>query len=525
MQNKYSEDVIAQAINLSRQGLSSREIATVLGIGSKSTINNWLADDELIESIRAEKPVVAGEALSRHAEPRKLEGNRFFITSIQNNTRVHGKFWDVLTKAAQELGAEIFAIPFSYNANAFSNGSKHDDDLWYDPRVKPYLLSERAKITDNLVVHGELNISPTAVNPLAGLHGYAMGNSVIVPHTKQMLKSMPVHPELEPRIAYTTGTCTLLNYKQQKVGQIAEFHHVFGALFVELDSEGRAYVRQINAETDTGNFYDLNIYYTDKGGRRVEGVFAVNLPDLHLENAPEDLLNATRNMVEDLSPCELYLHDTIDFAVRNHHNINNHIWRFTNYHHGEESVRASMELASYTLSAISEVAERTYVVRSNHDLAIEKYLDSADYRVDYENACYFLELQSYRYNYIRDNKTAPNMLEHIYRSFERFREDVQFLPEDANHMRLGIQFGSHGHNGNSGSRGSTQSFKQTGLKVNKGHSHAPEIDGGVYSAGVLSHKAFDYCKGYTKWACSSIVTYPNGKRCIVTMNSDLKYRA
>lgn len=43
MQNKYDEDTIQKALELSKAGLSSREIAAALNVGSKSTVNNWLS--------------------------------------------------------------------------------------------------------------------------------------------------------------------------------------------------------------------------------------------------------------------------------------------------------------------------------------------------------------------------------------------------------------------------------------------------------------------------------------------------
>lgn len=518
---QYSEETIASAIALSQQGLSSREIAAVLNVRSKSTINNWLANSELVEQLQ---PEVGGEHLSRHSDPKQLEGKRFFITSVQNNTYLHNEFWKTLTLAAKELDATIVCIPFSYNVNAFSNGNKGDSDLWYDPRVEPYLVRERMKITDSLYVHAELNISPTAANPLSGLQNYVMQHSAIIPHTKQQLKSLPTHPDLEARVMYTTGAVTLLNYKQQKVGQIAEFKHVFGACYVEVDDDGYAHVRQINAETDTGNFQDLTTYWTPHG-KTERAVAAINLPDLHLENADDQLFSSTLDLLTELMPSRVYLHDTIDFAVRNHHNISDPLWRFNNYHHGNESVEKSMEIASDMMQQIATIVPEVYVVRSNHDLALEKWLNTACYRSDPENAAYFLKLQSYRYDCIKETGFTPNMLEYVFKTVEPDTKNVTFLKEDENHVYLGIQFGSHGHNGANGSRGSTQSFKQTGLKVNKGHSHQLEIDDGVYSAGVLTRGVYGYCKGYSSWSCGFIITYPNGKRTIVRMNNNLKYKA
>jgi hypothetical protein len=64
---------------------------------------------------------------------------------------------------------------------------------------------------------------------------------------------------------YTTGACTLRNYINRKAGQVATFHHVFGALYVEVAEDGKWFVRQIMAD-DSGAFYDLDVYYTPDFG-------------------------------------------------------------------------------------------------------------------------------------------------------------------------------------------------------------------------------------------------------------------
>ena len=66
-----------------------------------------------------------------------------------------------------------------------------------------------------------------------------------------------------------------------KSGQKAAFHHAFAALVVEVDSDGDWFVRQLNCESATGNFYDLDKYYTPKGVSADHSIEAVNYGDLH----------------------------------------------------------------------------------------------------------------------------------------------------------------------------------------------------------------------------------------------------
>jgi len=60
--------------------------------------------------------------------------------------------------------------------------------------------------------------------------------------------------------------------------------------------------------------------------------------------------------------------------------------------------------------------------------------------------------------------------------------------------------------------------------VNTGHTHSTGIIDGVYTAGVHGKLDMDYNKGPSSWSHSHVITYPNGKRAIITIK-DGKWRA
>jgi len=60
------------------------------------------------------------------------------------------------------------------------------------------------------------------------------------------------------KLIYTTGTVTKRNYIQKKAGQLAQFHHGFGGLLVEVNDKGTWFARQLNA-SENGTLYDLDI--------------------------------------------------------------------------------------------------------------------------------------------------------------------------------------------------------------------------------------------------------------------------
>ncbi|MFM9735631.1 hypothetical protein, partial [Streptomyces niveiscabiei] len=89
----------------------------------------------------------------------------------QNNTYVNSAFLKSLETYCEHNNAELIVGTFSYNKSGFQNLGKGEAD-WFDPKIEKYILDEPAIIFDKLLWLGELNILPTAVNPLSGYHNY-----------------------------------------------------------------------------------------------------------------------------------------------------------------------------------------------------------------------------------------------------------------------------------------------------------------------------------------------------------------
>lgn len=88
----------------------------------------------------------------------------------------------------------------------------------------------------------------------------------------------------------------------------------------------------------------------------------------------------------------------------------------------------------------------------------------------------------------------------------------------------GIEFAMHGHLGPSGSKGTPLGLSKIGRRANTGHTHAAQIIDGLYIAGTMTRLRLEYTKGPSAWSHSIIVTYPNGKRAIITFYAG-KWRA
>ena len=473
-------------------------------------------------------PLAKGSIDTPKKKRKIRDGNKFVITSAQNNTHLHEGFLSSLEVYCEEEGAELLVSPFYYNKTGYQGGK--GGCHWFDSRIKPYLVNESVQLAEDLIFCGELNILPTAVNPLSGLQNYTGDSSGIVPHAKMELQPLPSPKYDRARSLYTTGTCTQRNYKQQKAGQKAEWDHIFGALVVEIDSDGDWFVRQLHCESQTGNFYDLTKYYTPQGVcPKVHSVSAIQFGDIHRDKLRQEVADMCWNDEDSLSgvlrPEYTFVEDLHDQARRNHHNIKDCYYLFRQFTDKKECVREEVGLSVNLLKEIGKYSSNVLVVESNHDLALERFLKEQNYKTDPVNAIFFLELQLLNYKAmargesLQTFKTACELVE------GGTLEGVTFLKEDEPFRLHGIEMSNHGHLGNNGARGGASSFIKQGIKMNVGHSHSPLIKSGLYQAGacVLVEDA-GYAKGGSSWAVGHIITYPNGKRTIITCSNG-KWRA
>ncbi len=512
--------------------LVALHVSDTLGIKiSERTVRHRLAKDKTTKSDKPkekeEKPIAGGNVHAPDKERPRLEGKRFVFTAAQNNTYIHEDFFTSLLNFCSHRGAKLYVSQFSYNKSGFQNNIKESDDLWYDPRIADYVLNTGVKVADGLVFNGELDVLPTAVDPLSGFENYNQSSSGIIPHTKVQMKSLPRMKTEFPRFLYTTGAVTLRNYIQRKAGQKAEFHHVFGAIYVEIDDAGDWFVRQLIASED-GTFYDMTEKFTPKGVEEGHSVSTITWGDIHQEKLDPEVYEGSwgdNSILTTLNPDVQFVHDLTDFTARNHHNIRDPFFLAQMHHRHTGNVSADLVRSAQFLGHISRFGTKTVVVESNHDQALERWLREADIKTDPENAEYYHYASALIHQQIRLGNKRFSVYEHTLRKSGFIPDDrVLFLREDDSYVVEGVEHGMHGHRGPNGARGNPKGFRYVGRRVNIGHMHSAGIFDGVYVAGVSGRMDMDYNKGPSSWSHSHIVTYRSGKRTIITMKNG-KWRA
>jgi len=511
-----------------------RATSRELGV-SRGTVKSRLIEAEDM-GFNFDKPVSGGklkeDPVVVRPLPPKGELKRYIITSAQNNTDANVPFFTNLMTYADYLDAEILVGTFAYNRNAYVRGVKRDkgptaDDRmadWYDPILTPYLTDERVELAPMLHWCGHINISPTATRPLSSLEAYTGLASAIFPHTKFAMQSVAGTKDDGAKFGYTTGAVTMLNYVEKKAGFKASFHHTFGALIVEVDHDGDWFVRQLNASTD-GSFYDIDdngAIYIHDGEIEDAEVEAINWGDFHVRVIDEEIYSLAfgeNGIMDTLRPRTQLVHDILDFKSRNHHESKNIRRKYEKWKRGEECVRAEIKEVVECLEDIKRDDCLTVVVDSNHDNALTRWIDDADWKHDAVNAEFYLEASL---DWIRNG--ANNNDYHVLREAchrEGLDKEIIFLGADESFVICGdehggIECGMHGHLGPNGARGAPLGLSKIGRRSNTGHTHSAQIIDGLYVAGTMTKLRLDYNTGPSSWSHSIIVTYPNGKRTIVT---------
>jgi hypothetical protein len=521
------------AIRLREAGLekSPRRIQELCQSGkikSKKIGRLWYVDlASLSTYIQNNTPIEPEPIPEVVVSDRKNHARRYIFTAAQDNTPLHPEWWRNLTAYADHVGANISVAPYTYKRKSTYDLHMFDED------VQDYLVNNEIRLP-GLRFCAQLNLSPTAVRPLSDLGTFTQSDWGIIPHPRIALTSVPTIFNYPSKMVMTTGSSTLPNYEHKKAGLKAEFHHIIGAILVEYNEANQFFCRQLIADDD-GSFQDLTTLV--KGGKIFENqrVEAITWGDVHLSKKDSAIFRQSFGFTEYddvegisildiLKPKFQFFHDLLDFEARNHHNIlDPHHWAKMHYRKAD-SIEEEIKACAYFLEHTKRSWCQSVVVESNHDMALMKWLKTIDPRFDPVNISFYHKCQSAIYANLEND--GFNIFDWVIRNADHDLSGIDFVDENGGYLICGIiECGSHGHRGVNGSRGSMAGFSRMAMKMNVGHSHSAGIMDGVYVAGVSAKLDMGYNRGASSWSHSHILTYPNSKRSIITLQSNGAWRA
>lgn len=512
-----------------------------LGVGAKSV-------EDILQPVREPTGHVKAMQSKNMDLPPERTTYKYLFTCAQNDTLIHEQLWDNIQAYMawnRNAGidcrlhvARIIYIKSGLGARGDKAQVLHRRKLYgeantmtWPPQVVQYLSDERLQIAPGLVWCGESNTLPTAVNPLSGFESYTGRKSGIFPHTKVALESIPSMANEGTKFNYTTGCLTLRNHIQRKAGLKADFHHCYGFLLAEVDSEGNWWCRPVVADTE-GTFYDFELRVKD--GRVEEGTWIDSIiwGDVHeqiMQKGIKELCWGFAGILDTLAPKRQFVHDLLNFTGRNHHETKDPMTRFRRWVDGVESVEEEVAGCG---DFLEDFAERpwceTIVVNSNHDRALARWLKEQDGRFDPINALFWSRLWSDATTSMLQFGVEPNCFK-MALDATGYEGKATFLPRDASYIVCedengGVECGMHGDEGPNGSRGNIRSYAKMGRKIVVAHTHRAGIVDGVYQVGAMCMLRPEYVHGPDAASHTFCVVYENGKRTLVTIWNN-QYRA
>jgi hypothetical protein len=456
---------------------------------SERTVRKWCSDRlSFKEKVDVIPEVLKIAKEKTHDDTKK----RFLITSAQSATPINKGLLREMEAYAEFIDAEILVIPFRYQnpTSVFSKDQK--DNEWWDSNIIKYLTLNRHNLNNAVSVLSDVPIQPTATSPLLGLEGMTGEHSCIVGHPRLELKTIPVMEGCRPKIMFTTGCCTKMNYTSSKAGKKGEFHHSFGFAIVEIKDDETFFFRQVSAK-ESGEFIDL--FYHVKNGvvNRETEVEACAMGDIHVAHVDERVVDITLNdLFKKLKPKKLFIHDIIDSQSISHHNLKNPFTLHQQEMDGSNSLQKEIDEMLEWLEQIKQY--NVYIVKSNHDTHVDQFLESSDWRkmTTFKNALPYMELATARLKGEAPNGVIPYL---INKKFPNFK----CLTDDCNITVKGVLMSVHGHKGASGSRGSLQQYSRLSTRSMTAHSHQIGRIGGAISVGCTCHLRVGFNTSFSGW--------------------------
>lgn len=434
--------------------------------------------------------------------PRLAGDHPVIIYAVQNNAVICEPVMRTIRQVADELDAVVIPCRIGYIVDKDRDNLDH---VPADTRCDPFWIG------DHLVLAGD--VIPTAKKPINHAKLASNGRALtILPHTRQQAESLPRAKGSPESWAITTGSATLPRYRQGRAGAEAHADHCLGFVIVNPDGT----FKQVQL-SEQGIGYHAGIRFSPDGITDQSGGVLV-LGDIHAEKMDHAFLKKTTDLIETIKPDHIVIHDLFDMTSRNHHNRQSGLFIASQ---GDRTVADDLQDAINVLDEIQGANTNAviYVVNSNHDRALDTWLDdpSVDPRKDAANLPLWCDLQKLRYQIALAGEALPVTLESaillLENDLDQFSLDfdrIRFLGEDQSLLINGVEYGQHGDRGINGARGGYTAFEKLGSCYVIGHSHSGYKNGRrVAVAGVTGSLDMGYNKGASSWSHSHVFVGPD----------------
>lgn len=444
---------------------------------------------------------------------------RFIVTTAISGKAVDGNFLAALKNYSKRRKAKRLILPAQDRANrSRRTGVRYNWTFSHQLKEEAFVHKD-TELNTNLFLSSIL-LSAKHINPTTGLSRIGQRHgSYIFASPKQNLEYVngSFNHKKYPHAIITTGCITVANYESDRymsdrTSYIAETDHVIGAVIVEIVNDSIYHFRQIQADA-SGAFIDLGIKYNPDG--TTEDIKTdIVLGDWHAGATDPLIKDTTSEIIKSLSIEDIYIHDVFDGKSINPHEEHKHATRARlvggNRHLLEDEIENCAKDINWFLK---QTDGNIYIVKSNHDEFLDRYIESGRYVKE-------------PINYDIGHDLAPVVKRRedpLKWSCEHYHgidamDRVVWFQRSSDHTIGGVQMAAHGDRGTNGTRGSMLSIEKVfGIAV-IGHNHSAAIMRGIYRVGTSTYLDLDY-NDYqmSNWTHTHCLIYPNGSRQLINI--------
>jgi hypothetical protein len=442
--------------------------------------------------------------VKNHQEEKIVKGFYVVHAPVAGAILHQGLIRSIENICSRKKGQQVI-IPIRHHAQSFEVQNENFDPTVLQlskkfPMVKTFKFNKNLKAVD-------LQLNAQNLNPLSGIERFTQdGNhrhSVIVAHPKQDYKVIPFSHIKSPHLAFTTGASTYPCYRDNTQGRKAEQEHKIGCVIIEIYSEQRFRMTQVEAAKDGSFIYDGVKYLPN--GRIIENfqVEAYIAGDLHPGNHSEFAVNEMLKLIRKYKPENLLLHDAMDFFSLNHHEAHSVPLMRDRIVNGR-----TLDFERKEILKIFNRLDRAMdgrdiiIVPSNHNDFLGRRLHELRLDQDPVNSVLLAEIYA---KWMKDGRTRfpeeylldlpDNFL------FPSLNQDV--IIEGYNNI--------HGDKSAGGAKGSPGALNRIYQKSISGHTHSPCKIGDTIVVGTNSLLKQGYNNGVQSWLHSDVIIYKGGQ--------------
>lgn len=496
---------------LKEMGITSQTITKLFG--SRVDLYKKAEEEypEIFESLVNDRLFTqeAFEKLKKNIKKKK----RFFITTAVSGKEIDENFLNSIRTFEEEEDAMMIIMPCE---DVASRNSIFKYELDRRLRDCNFVFENDLYINDKFFL-SSISVSAKQINPLTGLQRLAQARgSMALASPKQYLEFVANSNTKIPRALMTTGAITVPDYStdqsmSKRTSYLAEFDHKIGGIIVEIQDEKIFHFRQVQADSD-GSFIDLGWKYNPDGTIKEIDKSTSVFGDTHVGSHDPDVDECLQEIVEYVNSNEIIVHDLFDCRFNNHHEMGKWATRARIALDGKSSLEREGKITAEWLNDWTNRVDKVTVVKSNHDEALEKYIDDGRWKEDPENLYLACDLVK---KFIEGEDVLKYLLEEEIGL--QNPKKINWLERDEDYMVYGIENGAHGDLGSNGSRGSMKSIERAYYKATVGHSHTAGILRNIYQVGTSTYRKLHYNRGPSSWTNTMCIQYPNGTRQLISV--------